>query len=296
MHTTGDTEELIPLPPDPSPEDWRTYEETGNFIPLFFEWYKFVATLVNVMSFVQPDSPAFAPISKHSYYALSGLLHRCARLMLGNVALSHGGKFGETTAIIDRCLCETAVTIMWLCDSETDHRVQRYMGSGLKSEIEFELSIRDNIENRGEPTPLEARMLASIERHFQAANLTREEVKSTKKLPALATMIDAVGHRRLDYIVLQRMGSHHIHGTWPSLLLHYLTKSDIDGFAFQPRGMPSEMHLNQYVHGCRFVLGAAASFASCCLLGNSRESFVDLAEEALEQILKHFEEAIRRGH
>lgn len=285
----------IPTPPSPSAEDWRDFEAKRDFIPLFFDWYKFVANVTNVLSFVEPQSPDFAKISKHSYYVLSGLLHRCARLMLANTALSHEGRFGETASIVDRCLCETAVKIVWLCEADTDARVLRYMAASLNPECEFERLILDNISRRGgDRQPVEERMLASIQRHFDAAGLTREDARIAKKLPDVATMIESSGYDRLDYIVLQRLGSHHIHGTWPSLLMHYLEASPSGEFAFFPRGRPVEMHLNQYVHGCRFVLRAVEAYSRRCLTGDSQGAFQGLAQDALNEIIDHFSQALRR--
>jgi hypothetical protein len=296
-HGDETLDELFPLiqPPSPSDADWSELERSGNFVPLFFDWYKFVGALANALSFVQPASRDFAPISKHAYYVLSGLLHRCARLMLANVALSHEGKFGETSSIVDRCLCETAIKIAWLCHSDTERRVVQYMADSMKPECEFENQIREHItRRRGRPTAIEKRMLTSIQRHFDAAGITRENARSAKRLPDLATMIESVGYERLDYVILQRLGSHHIHGTWPSLLMHYIESSDDADSAFVPRGRPCEMHVNQYVHGSRFVLSAVTAYSQRCLVGQSRDAFIGLADDTLEQIIEHFKEAIRR--
>src|SRR6266480_119580 len=68
-----------------------------------------------VAAHIQRSTLAFRHIPSQHYHVLVGLLNRCARLMLSNIALSHEGKFGETTAIIDRCIFETAVKLTWLC-------------------------------------------------------------------------------------------------------------------------------------------------------------------------------------
>jgi hypothetical protein len=92
-----------------------------------------------------------------------GLVNRCARLMLSNVALSHDGKFGETTAIVDRCIFESALKIIWLCRSASQEEFTRYIATGLKTELEFKAAIEANImANDGVPVPIEKRMLTLL--------------------------------------------------------------------------------------------------------------------------------------
>ena len=91
-------------------------------------------------------------MSPQRYYVLIGLLNRCARLMLSNVALSHERKFGETTAIVDRCIFESAVKIIWLCHAASDEEFTRYLADGLKTEVEFKARIEADIAANGGAT------------------------------------------------------------------------------------------------------------------------------------------------
>jgi hypothetical protein len=100
---------LVPDPPAFTDDEIRHCRETGDFRPILFEWYKFVGCLAILLAHIQRGSLAFRPITAGHYHVLIGLLHRCARLMLSNVALSHEGRFGETTAIVDRCIFESAI-------------------------------------------------------------------------------------------------------------------------------------------------------------------------------------------
>ena len=78
-------------------------------------------------------------------------------------------------------------------------------------------------------------MLKSIANHIDASGLTATDIAASKKQRDLAAMIDGLGSDRLIYIAAQKIGSHHIHGTWPSLLFHYLEKRDDAGvFRFGP--------------------------------------------------------------
>ena len=60
------------------------------------------------------------------------------------------------------------------------------------------------------------------------------------------------------YVVGQRLGSHHVHGTWPSLRMHYLEDSDSGLLA--PRDHNCDTHVNQYVFVPLFVLDAMDQF------------------------------------
>ena len=105
---------LLPTAPTFSDEEVRECQRTGNFEPILFEWYKFVAQLAMIVAHIQSESQAFRKIPARQFHVLVGLLNRCARLMLSNVVLSHEGRFGETTSIIDRCIFESAAKVLWL--------------------------------------------------------------------------------------------------------------------------------------------------------------------------------------
>jgi uncharacterized protein DUF5677 len=226
---------------------------------MLFEWYKFVGTLCNFFASIRPDSPAVRHIRPLYYAVLIGLLNRSSRLMLSNVALSHEGLFGETTAIVDRCIFESCVKVCWLCQSTSEDRFERFLADGLKTELELKEKIERAIADRGgETLEIESRMLKSIARYIESSGMSADAVAATKKLPDMASMIDSLGQDRLTYVVGQRIGSHHIHGTWPSLRMHYLTESD-DGL-LMPRDHDCSTHVNQYVFVPLFVLDAMEQF------------------------------------
>ncbi len=193
------------------------------------------------------------------YFILVGLLNRCSRLMLANVALSHEGLFGETTALIDRCIFESCVKIGWLCQSDSDERFVRFLADGLRTEVELKAKIKSDIEKRGgEILAIEKRMLTSIDGHIESSQLSEDQIAATKRLPDLAAMIEGLDQDRLMYIVGQRIGSHHVHGTWPSLRMHYLEEND-EGM-LRPRDHNCATHVNQYIFVPMIVLGVMNSF------------------------------------
>lgn len=286
-------ESIIPDAPTFSDKEIQRCRGTGDYKPILFGWYKFVGSLCFVVVHIMPDSPAYRAVSPQHYYVLAGLLNRCARLMLSNVALSCERKFGETTAILDRCIFESAVKIIWLCHSDSDEEFTRYLADGLKTELEFKARIEANIaSNGGTVLPIEARMLKSIANHIDASGLTEKDIASAKKQRDLAAMIDGLGLDRLLYIVAQKIGSHHIHGTWPALLFHYLEKRDEAGaFAFDPSPDPCETHINQFMFVPLIVLDAMRAFVRHTLEGIEAEELCKLFASTQEEIMRVYMEA-----
>jgi hypothetical protein len=205
MTEVADGESLIPKPPTFSEEEMRTCREAGDYMPILFEWYRYVGLLCIFFISIRPDSPAYNAVPPQHYYVLIGLLNRCARLMLSNLALSHEGNFGETTVIVDRCIFESAVKIIWLSYKASQDEFKRYLADGLKTELEFRARIELDIANDGgNILPIQTRMLKSIDRHIAASGLTPDEIKATKKQRDMAAIIDALGFDRLIYITAQK--------------------------------------------------------------------------------------------
>jgi hypothetical protein len=271
-----DEEKIFPDPPSFSDEDVRYCRETGDYKLIMFEWYRYVTMVGFGIVNILPASPAFRAVLPEQYHVLMGLLNRCTRLMLANVALSHEHKFGETTAIVDRCVFESAIKIIWLCEASIESKFTRYLADGLKTDLHFKAHIEANIvANAGIPLPMESRMLRSIGNNIVASGLTEAQIAAAKKLPDLAAMIDRLGYGRRWYIVGQRMGSHHIHGTWSSLLFHYLEEQEgKQPFRFAPRGHDCDTHINQFMFVPQIMLHAMSSYARYLLTEVEAETLV----------------------
>lgn len=281
---------MIPDPPKFTDEEIQRCKETGDYTPILFEWYKFVASLGTVVTHIMPESPAFNQIPEINYHVIAGLLNRCWRLMLSNVALSHEGKFGETTAIIDRCIFESAVKLQWLCMNPTPEKFKRFLAGGLKTELEFKAWIDNEVEQNDYPEKIETRMLNSIQNHIAASGLTETEITDSPKMPDMASMLTAIGHNRLLYIVAQKIGSHHVHGTWPSLLFHYLEEREAQEgkpelTKFQPRGHDCSMHINQYMFIPVIVLDTLSAYVGYALQQEEAEVLEKLFADTQQEVL-----------
>jgi len=153
---------MLPEAPPFSAQFVADCRTSGDYSPMLFEWYKFVGSLAALVAHIQRESPAYKTIARREFHFLIGLLNRCARLMLSNVALSHEGNFGETTAIIDRCIFESAIKALWLMQEPSDERFDRYFADGLRTELEFKGHIETNIAERGEIFPSKRKCFARL--------------------------------------------------------------------------------------------------------------------------------------
>ena len=277
-----------------TPFELAACKHLGDYRPLLFERYKYIGILANSAASIHQDSLAVGKIPSVQFCVNKGLLNRIARLMLSNVTLSSQGDFGETTLIIDRCIFESAMKICWMTDRDTADRTSRFLADGLKAELEFLAIVKENVRNRkGVELPLESRMIRKIANTIGASGLSESEVTSAKRLPSLADILREIDHDRLEYVVGMKLGSHAVHGTWPSLLSHYLEKDESDNW--QPRDANSETDFNQYVNVSLFVLMAIRSWAIWALPGEEdRAVFLDPCAQVESSIWQLFECAVEQ--
>lgn len=282
---------LFPLPPTFTAAEFDSCRKSGDYCPILFEWYKYTGLIANTVASVDRRSPAAKPVLNAQYGALVGLLNRCSRLMLSNVALSHGGFYGETTAIIDRCIFESCVKVQWLCSQASNESFGRYIAEGLKTELKLKDEIEERIAGRGGAVlPIERRMLDSIQRYISASGLTDGQISGAKKLPDLASMLESLGHERLSYVVGQKIGSHHVHGTWASLMFHYLEQDD-DG-TFRPRDHNVPTHVNQYVFIPLMVISASKAFSKWLMDEPEASALTDMLQAIVDEFLEINREVI----
>lgn len=276
---------VFPDPPAFTEEDFDACRRSGDFCPILFEWYKYTAVVANLITCIQLDSPAVKPVQNTHFGILIGLLNRCCRLMLANVALSHEGLYGETTALVDRCIFESTVKVLWLCTQNSNNAFEQYLGDGLKPELALKTEIDARISQReGISLVIEERMLASIAEYIHISGMTAAQIDATKKLPDLASMLASLGRDRLSYVVGQKIGSHHVHGTWPSLLLHYLEWDKHCNF--RPRDHDARTHVNQYVFIPLMLLDATKAFCLWLMKDPEASTLVSLLDAIESELTK----------
>lgn len=250
----------LPSPPLLTDDYLRdAINDEEKLYPLVFDLYKHVGIAGLTCSQIRGDSPDFRQMDVRHHAILIGLLNRMCRLMLSNVALTHEGRFGETMRLLNRCIVESAINIRWLCEANDESLFKRYLADGMKAEVEVIELIQRNIADRGGQTlAIEKRMLASIGRYVESTGLSITEISATPKLHDFKARLNALSFREQDYLVLQKLGSHAIHGTWPDLLTFYLIREESG--TFLPADHDSKPHIFEFLYIMFFALKAIRQF------------------------------------
>jgi hypothetical protein len=251
---------LLPLAPNFSPEVVAECQRDRDAMPMIFEWYKRVAIIATTCANIIHDAPGARDRSVREYRIITGLLMRCGRLMRAVLELAQKNRFGESIPILTRSLCESAVKAAWLATENTNDAFRRYIADGLKAELELKTDIERNIAARGHSLVIETRMLASIASCFAPSGLSETDVRSTSRLPDMATMYDKTigGDTRGTYLVVHKLGSHATHGTWVDLLLRHLMIDDSGELQLQHDLIPPEQE--QLRSGAAIVLRAIGKY------------------------------------
>jgi hypothetical protein len=281
---SGSGEHLLDaLPAHPSPtDDDMAHFKFSDWAELFFEWHRTVGSLAITFSFMRFESPAITRINRLKYTILVALLNRCGRLVMANLCLASDNRHDEVIGIINRSLHETAIKLMWLCQSRTSDRFRRFLSDGLKGDLELQGHIRKNILIRGFKIELESRMLRSIQNSISTSQMRVKSIRSTKKLPDLATMMKQAGLDDLNYVIVQRIGSHYVHGTWTGLLVQSLEPDKDGNPILKDRFNPP--HPNQLMHSSLLLLLALRSFLSFAIKPAQRAEVVTIVNRYISEL------------
>jgi len=286
MSTNFSLEQELPQRPSFSTEVWDKCRKDKDFMPILFEWYKYVAVMCNILASVSRDSPAIRKMPTLHYAILRGLLNRCSRLMLSNVRLSVMDKYGETTRLLDRSIVESAVIVQWLCHKNSDDCFQRYLADGIKSDLKLKDRIQQNITERGgDALVIESSMLSSIQQCIDSTKLSEKQIRQMKPLPDQWSMCRDVGLPVEFYIGIQRMGSHEVHGTWTSLRNHYLRQDDHGEYYLRDHDV--RPHENQFMVIPIVILETLKRFMEYIIpSATAREPIESILAEATAEIDK----------
>jgi len=272
-------------------EQWAACEADGDYWPVAFEYYKYVGHLCSVCSNIDRRSPAVHELSTLEFGVLVGLLNRCARLMLANLSLFSSRLFRETTTIVDRCIFESCIKLAWLCQQNSPESLERFLADGLKAELELKDHVEANVAGRGGAVlPIEQRMVAATNALLESADLDAAAVLAAKKLPDLASMMRDLGLERLHYVVLQRGGSHSVHGTWPALRRDFL---ELDGEGeLVARDHDCATQVDQLVVTMLHVLIALNSFVGHVFEDDVRKAFAALFADVNGELKRLYERVV----
>ena len=267
-------QELFQKPTFPD-ELWDKCRKDKDFMPILFEWYKYIGGMCNILASISRDSPAIRKMPALNYAILTGLLNRSSRLMLSNIRLSVTKKYGETIMLLDRSIYESSVTIQWLCYKNSDECFQRYLADGTKSDLKLKDHIQQSITERGgDALVIESHMLSSIQECIESTGLSEKQIRETKDLPDLSSMCRDIALSERFYIGTQRMGSHAIHGSWTSLRSHYLRLDEDGEYRLRDHNVPP--HENQFMVIPIVILETLKKFIEYIIPSSSDREAVEL--------------------
>jgi hypothetical protein len=275
----------IPNFPEFTEQELADATKTKDLMPLFFKWQKYTCQICHFVVSIERDSPALRQVPRLHYAVLIGLLNRCSRLLLSTLKLSDEGYYGETTSIIDRCIFESAVKTMWLCIDGREDRFKRFVADGLKTQLIYKRLVEEHIASEGGKTArIEKRTLESISRYFTEVEMSEQEVTDTPRMPDEASVIRELGFPEMFYLAGQRIGSHHVHGSWPSLIYHYV---GLKNGEFYPKDHRSEPHVFQFYFTSRIVLSACISYIRYMIPdSNDHKAIINILQYAQTEIDK----------
>ncbi|WP_454784027.1 DUF5677 domain-containing protein [Legionella sp. WA2024007413] len=274
----------FPCPPDFLLEFNEQLVDIKECYRLGFEWYKYVAQLCLFTSHF--DVKNFPDLNVNQYAIIVGLLCRITRLMLNNMTLSCEGRNGETTSIIDRCINESAIKLMWLCKNPIKENFDIYIADGLKNDLKLKKDLNQILNHRKTPaTTTEVRMLDSIERYIHQSDFTEVEIEQTKKMPDVASILKKLNFHNIIYRTLMTMGAHSVHGTWTSLVKDFV---QIDAEKVLPKDATTPTHINQYISVSVMVLEGLKAFYSLPFYKTKDlcQEIILLIEDYINEIVK----------
>lgn len=277
---------MFPDPPSFTQNQLDEFTKSNDFRPMLFEWYKYVGIVCNIIASISEESEDYKSIPEIHHAILIGLLNRCSRLVLANIALTHKGLYGETFQILQRSIFESSTKLIWLCYQNDNESFNRFLADGMKSDIELLEYVNNQISKRdGKVQVIEKRMITSINDVIEKTCLSVEEIKACKKLPTLSDMLKDIELKndRLNYIVDQKIGSHSIHGTWTNLVKYYLS---YENNKYVLRDHNVEVQEVQFVASSFHVLNSLISYLEYVFKeGELRQNMVGLMFDIREEII-----------
>ena len=192
---------------------------------LAFELYKEALSVVSLAAHILDEGESIKGGWPRNQAICAGLMVRITKFMLVVVQLSAKGNRLEVVAALDRSIMESAVNLEFLVRKNDDKFFDQFVKFSLGPERELYDLIKANIEARkGEVWPIELRMLESIDDVCRISGVKIEDAERKygdwgggvrERLKAL--------NKEEQYVSMQRIPSHAVHGTWVDLYKNHLT-------------------------------------------------------------------------
>lgn len=202
---------------------------------LAFELYKEARAVVHVIACLLDDAAAKKGGWPRNQAICAGLMIRISKFMLVVTQLSATRNRADVVFALNRSIMESAINLEFLVSTNEDKFFDQFVEFSLGPERELYDQIQANIAERsGQVLPIEKRMLDSINDVCQGSGVKIEEVNQKygdwgggvkERLKAL--------NKEKQYVGVQRLPSHAVHGSWVDLYKHHLAYNANAG-VFEP--------------------------------------------------------------
>lgn len=196
--------------------------ESGDWMPVAFEWYKHAATLLYRVAELggKDDQGLVARDNRHNA-VMRGLLARSSKLMLASIALVSKARFGDVLIAIQRMAIESMVKLRWLIKMDSPEIFEQFIMTGLQPNPKIKNRIDKLAGDRGAVGQLGDQLLATINASYEISGVTEEDVQKAKSLPNFYEMLSELGLND-QYLYLQGVASSQVHGDWADLIANHL--------------------------------------------------------------------------
>lgn len=202
-------------------EDEKNIEKINELV---FELYKETLSVVNLAAHLLDDAANAKGGWPRNQAICAGLIIRIGKFMLVVTQLSAKGDRADVVFALNRSILESAVNLEFLLTKNDDAVFDQFVKFSLGPERELYDMIQAKIAERGgEVLPIEKRMVESINGVCKRSGVKIEEAKQKygdwgggvrERLKAL--------NKEEEYVAVQRLPSHAVHGTWVDLCMRHL--------------------------------------------------------------------------
>lgn len=197
-----------------------------------FELYKEALSVVNLAGHILDEQSVARGGWPRNQAICAGLLIRITKFMLVVTQLSAKGNRAEVVFALNRSIMESAINLEFLVRSSDERYFDQFVRFSLGPERELYDVIQANVAARkGDFWPIEKRMLESINDVCTASGVKIDDVARKygdwgggirERLKTL--------NKEEQYLSMQRVPSHAVHGTWVDLYknhLEYNARADV---------------------------------------------------------------------
>ena len=257
------------------------------FLPLAFKLYEEAMKVLTVCACTYSSSSSEECALPRNQAICAGLLVRIVKLMKSVATLVlQTPDCADVVFALNRFITESSTNLRFLIAKNEKRFFNQFVTFSLSPERELYDVIQKNVAERGgEPSPIEQRMLRSIDRlcRLSGVDISDVEPKKGNWGGSLRNRLIALGEGEF-YAMQQSIPSHAVHGTWVDLIHHHLTEVDKKGFQPNPNQRRVDNRLMLPV--CALALKAAHTYVEAFIPPlPERDALLERTTDLIQRII-----------